>query len=113
MRNPAGNAKDGGNPEQLRRENVQRAKPDERGDDAAHRPAVVALEKVADRQVAIALRLTPHARRDPERQRERAKTGGPVPPPGAQAVAVAFGGGTDRRSGADVRGQECRKDETG
>ena len=65
---PAATWKHRGDSQQLRRENVKRADPDEHRDRAAERPVVAALEKIADGQVAMLDRLAPHARADAERE---------------------------------------------
>ena len=65
-------------------------------------PAVSAFEKVADGQVAVLHRLSPHPRADGERQDQAPDAGRPVPPPRAHAVAISEARGADRRARANV-----------
>ena len=104
---------DRGDAEELGGKDGERAEPDERRDEAAHRPAVAALQEIAEREVAVGRRLAPHARADPERQHERADPRRSVPPPRAQPFGVSERRGADGGARADVGREKRRKQKSG
>ena len=75
--------------DQLAGENRQRPEPDQHRHDPADGASVAKLEVVAGRVEVVLCRDLPDARTDPERERQRADAGRPVPPPRADPVAIA------------------------
>ena len=75
------------------------------------RPAVPALEEIAEGKEPVVARDAPEPWARPERKDERTEPGRPVPPPGAQAIPVPEAGGTHRRPGPDVRREHRRKEQ--
>ena len=100
-------------PSELRRENRERANPDQHRDRKPQIASVTPFEKITEREVAVRDGLAPHPRTDGQGEHEAAEPRGRVPPPGANPVTEGEARGTDRRSGADVAGEERREDQGG
>src|SRR6185503_6620421 len=98
--------------EKLRCQNRERAEPDERGNQAAHRAPVPPFEKIAKGQIAVGGGLAPHARTNRERQHQRANPRRSVPPPRAQAFGESKRGRSDSRARADIGRKERRENQT-
>ena len=104
-------AQDPGDAYELAGEDRKGREPQHRRDQPAHGPAEVMLEQIARRQEPVRRGLSPDPRADPEREQQRPDGGRPVPPPGAQSVAVPEARGANRRAGPDVGGEHGREDE--
>ena len=109
----AGHVQHRRDPEQLRREDGERPKPDQRRDQSPHGAAVATLEKITDGEIAMCRRFAPYPWSDRKREHQRADPCRAVPPPRAQPFGVAERRRADSGARTDVGGEEGGKDQAG
>src|SRR6185436_4734881 len=98
--------------DQLPRKNRKRSRPQQHRDHSTHSSIVAKLEIVAGRVEIVLLRQAPDLRAYREREYHRTDARRTDPPPRRESVPVSESRRADRRTRADVGGEQCREDQS-